>query len=270
MVRTRSKRRQQHLSSPPSPRGGSETEVIDIPPSPEQNDMVTPTLSKLRPLKKPVNGSTTKIQLSENAREKYAAASKLVKEAVVMDLTSGKNQDVESLVNLANKAFTSLDVLQADYQDLYKAVEDFIAGKTRASKIENEIKEKRDLLGILSRNGQIIGNKMEDVKKKQQNMGIALWNSTQQIGDLKRRISETRSLLEELEKELVIKEICIKEQKQDLVHSEASHTCLKAEKDKNAQDAEAASRQLVDVYRHRKEVVAEIEMATAVLFSCLA
>ena len=36
---------------------------------------------------------------------------------------------MDSLLDLVNKAFTSLDGLQADYENLYKVVEDFIVGK---------------------------------------------------------------------------------------------------------------------------------------------
>ena len=129
MVRTRSKRRHVHLSSLASPRadwdwGGwcslftgtgwnDDTAVIKTPPSEETSQLINNQNSTLGECTWQVRGGRAVGEGGTGDRP---------------DLGE-KNRDMDSLLDLVNKAFTSLDGLQADYENLYKVVEDFIVGK---------------------------------------------------------------------------------------------------------------------------------------------
>ncbi|OMO79508.1 hypothetical protein CCACVL1_13618 [Corchorus capsularis] len=295
MVRTRNQRRKQNWPSLPPESAASNAEAIDVPSSPEENDVVTPPrLPKRVPLQKAngstskspllenarkkyvplqkANGSTSKSPLSENARKKYAAAVKLVKEALVNDLTTGNNQDVDSLFEIANKAFTSLDGLQADYGDLLKAVHDFILKKMRASHCESGVVEAKKALGAILPQEDEIDAKVEFLKREQESIDISLSGASKKMNRLRKRISETEKQicsLKKLEQEMAVEDIGINQLKQEWTGVEASRAYLKAVKEKIAKEAETAGITMADAYRRRGEAVAELEMAKTELLNCL-
>ncbi|OMO58639.1 hypothetical protein COLO4_34454 [Corchorus olitorius] len=270
MVRTRNQRRNQTWPSLPPESADSNVEAIDVPSSPEEKNVVTPRKSKLVPLQ--AKGSTSKSPVSENARKKYAAAVKLVKEALVNDLTTGNNQDMDSLFEIANKAFTSLNGLQADYGVLLKAVHDFILKKMRVSHCESGVVEAKKALGELLPQEDEIDAKVEFLKREQESIDISFSGASKKMDRLRKRISETEKQicsLEKLEQEMAVEEIGINQLQQEWTGVEASRAYLTAKKEMIAKEAEAAGITMADAYRRRGEAVAELEMAKTELFNCL-
>lgn len=79
-------------------------------------------------------------ELSPDLSELYASTALSVKKLIVSELSSSREDvNVETMVELSNKAFETLDWLGADYADLYDAVRSLLSHCAQLSSAKSEL-----------------------------------------------------------------------------------------------------------------------------------
>jgi|UniRef100_A0A2N9GZB9 chromosome segregation ATPase len=135
-------------------------------------------------------------QLAPATRELYASTAESVKKLLVSELSYYPS--VETMVELANKAFETLDWLQADYAQLYDAVKAHLTHCAQLSSAESELltHQNEEKNAVLAREAN--RTRAEEAVEAVARSEAEYEKAEVRLGDLENRVSETREVLKKL------------------------------------------------------------------------
>lgn len=207
-----------------------------------------------------------KNQLSAVLLQGYASAAESVKKALISDLTSRDNFDMESMVDIANDAFASLSSLRADFTDLYNAVRDLFLCHWKLSEAKKELEREGSLQNMEAHHGDLC-DWSDGAMKALLSAKVSLAKTEKKVAPLVTQIVETRELLNKLEEELMqgnteigaLQEIC------EIL--EKSYDDALAEEQNVAKQVEEHKKMVQPINNRCDEAMAGIEKTKALLSS---
>lgn len=211
------------------------------------------------------NSSSNLNQLETAAREHYATAAESVKKLLLMELSSAR--DVETMVELSNKAFDSLDWLQPDYSEFYDAVKDVLSRRAQLSSVETELRTHQ------SEESDAVSSRCNvEVRSKESMAALArseaeLGKAKERVSGLKRRVSEIMDLLRKLVIESAKEERVFADVEKEWSQCLESHLAIKKEEKESTEQVEEKHKAVKKIKQLRDEVEAGVQASIKALTS---
>lgn len=199
-----------------------------------------------------------KNQLPEIIQQGYASAAKFVKKALVSELMSRDNFDVESMVDVANDAFASLASLHADFDGLYNSVKDLILYHWQLSETKKELGMKGCLQKIEAHHSDLC-DQSDKAHKALLGAQISLAKTETLVTHLVTQIVEIRERLNSLEEKLKEGNEKIDAWREKCDRLEKSYEDAKAEERNSAKEVEELKKILEPINSRHDEAMANIE-----------
>ncbi|KAK7840270.1 uncharacterized protein LOC112018342 [Quercus suber] len=193
------------LFSPPSVPSPKKLIFKDPPAVQAKDDVVGEDTGPLFLLRKFPNNSPNSSnfnELSPDSSELYASTALSVKKLIVSELSSSReNVNVETMVELANKAFETLDWLGADYADLYDAVRALLSHCAQLSSAKSELQthqnEESNAISYLD----VLQRRCTEAFEAFAGSLAEYLEAEKRLGVLNTSVSEQREVLRKLKKE---------------------------------------------------------------------
>lgn len=211
------------------------------------------------------NSSSNLNQLDTAAREHYATAAESVKKLLLLELSS--DRDVETMVELSNKAFDSLDWLQPDYSEFYDAVKDVLSRRAQLSSVETELRthQNEESDAVSSRCNVEVRSKesMASLARSEAEVGKA----KERVSGLKRRVSEIMDILRKLVIESAKEERVLADVEKEWNQCLESHLAIKKEEKELTEEVEEKQKAVKKIKQLRDEVEAGVQASIKALSS---
>ncbi|XP_024923207.3 uncharacterized protein LOC112489237 isoform X1 [Ziziphus jujuba] len=246
-----------HQTKKPGGRSeGGDAKTVSLQSENEEKVDLPPPLLRLYRIP---NTTLNKNQLPEVIRQAYASAAASVKKALVCELKSRDNFDVESMVDLANDAFVSLGSLHADFGDLYNSVRDFIQYHWQLSEAKKELRMKGCIL------------EMEvhyfDLCDQSDKAHKALLGANISLAETENEIVQIREILNDLEEKLKEGNEKIGAWQEECNRLEKSYEEAKAKEQNSAKQLAEHKRILELINSRHDKAMADIERTMFLLSS---
>ena len=211
------------------------------------------------------NSSSNLNQLDTAAREHYATAAESVKKLLLLELSSAR--DVETMVELSNKAFDSLDWLQPDYSEFYDAVKDVLSLRAQLSSVETELRTHQN-----EESDAVSSRCSVEVRSKESMVALArseaeLGRAKERVSGLKRRVSEVMDVLRKLVIESAKEERVLADIEKEWNQCLESHLAIKKEEKELTEQVEEKQKAVKKIKQHRDEVEAGVQASIKALSS---
>jgi len=224
-------------------------------------------LSRLRKFNNsdPSSSSSNLNQLDTAAREHYATAAESVKKLLLLELSSAR--DVETMVELSNKAFNSLDWLQPDYSEFYDAVKDVLSLRAQLSSVETELRTHQN------EESDAVSSRCDvEVRSKESMAALArseaeLGKAKERVSGLKRRVSEIMDILRKLVIESAKEERVLADIEKEWNQCLESHMAIKKEEKELTEQVEEKQKAVQKIKQLRDEVEAGVQASIKALSS---
>ena len=211
------------------------------------------------------NSSSNLNQLDTAAREHYATAAESVKKLLLLELSSAR--DVETMVELSNKAFDSLDWLQPDYSEFYDAVKDVLSRRAQLSSVETELRTHQN-----EESDAVSSRCSVEVRSKESMLALArseaeLGRAKERVSGLKRRVSEVMDVLRKLVIESAKEERVFADVEKEWNQRLESHLAIKKEEKELTEQVEEKQKAVKKIKQLRDEVEAGVQGSIKALSS---
>ena len=207
-------------------------------------------------------------ELSPDLSELYASTALSVKKLIVSELSSSREDvNVETMVELSNKAFETLDWLGADYADLYDAVRSLLSHCAQLSTAKSELQSHQNDESNAISYRDVLQHRCTEAFEALAGSLAEYREAEKQLGVLNTSVSKHREVLRKLEKELAQKrkEVAVLEGKWK--HCLESHLAIKNEKKEFAEQV-TEKRKIVQMTERRcDEVRADVKRCKETLSS---
>nr|XP_023906642.1 DNA ligase 1-like isoform X2 [Quercus suber]POF18354.1 hypothetical protein CFP56_69209 [Quercus suber] len=211
------------------------------------------------------NSSSNLNQLDTAAREHYATAAESVKKLLLLELSSAR--DVETMVELSNKAFDSLDWLQPDYSEFYDAVKDVLSRRAQLSSVETELRthqnEESDAVSSCCNVEVRSKESMAALARSESELGKA----KERVSGLRRRVSEIMDILRKLVIESAKEERVLADVEKEWNQCLESHLAIKKEEKELTEQVEEKQKAVKKIKQLRDEVEAGVQASIKALSS---
>ncbi|XP_030932485.1 uncharacterized protein LOC115958227 [Quercus lobata] len=204
-------------------------------------------------------------QLDSAAREHYATAAESVKKLLLLELSSAR--DVETMVELSNKAFNSLDWLQPDYSEFYDAVKDVLSLRAQLSSVETKLRTHQN------EESDAVSSRCDvEVRSKESMAALArseaeLGKAKERVSGLKRRVSEIMDILRKLVIESAKEERVLADIEKEWNQCLESHMAIKKEEKELTEQVEEKQKAVQKIKQLRDEVEAGVQASIKALSS---
>ena len=211
------------------------------------------------------NSSSNLNQLDTAAREHYATAAESVKKLLLLELSSAR--DVETMVELSNKAFDSLDWLQPDYSEFYDAVKDVLSRRAQLSSVETELRTHQN-----EESDAVSSHCSVEVRSKESMVALArseaeLGKAKERVSGLKRRVSEVMDVLRKLVIESAKEERVFADVEKEWNQRLESHLAIKKEEKELTEQVEEKQKAVKKIKQLRDEVETGVQASIKALSS---
>ncbi|KAM7531269.1 hypothetical protein LguiB_034679 [Lonicera macranthoides] len=191
----------------PQSLGSSEEVPHEISSSTVETKPIVDQFSRLQPLREQSPSDLLPPGLLEQSMDLVGRVQSFLAE----QLTSTTTSDLNKMIDLANKAFATLDWCRADYRSFHCDVGDFIRCRSDRLSAEEE-RNGHAYSQIVSWHKDLL-NQSNDAEEALSNAKLELRSAIEKLEPLKNEIVMARDLLRQLEKEMADKELKIEDLK---------------------------------------------------------
>ncbi|KAK9984764.1 hypothetical protein SO802_034289 [Lithocarpus litseifolius] len=206
------------------------------------------------------NSSSNLNQLDAAVREHYVTTAESVKKLLLLELSSAR--DVETMVELSNKAFDSLD-----YSEFYDAVKDVLSRRAQLFSVETELRTHQN-----EESDAVSSRCNVEVRSKESMAALArseaeLGKAKERVSGLKRLVSEIMDLLRKLVIESAKEGRVLADVEKEWIQCLESHLAIEKEKKELTEQVEEKQKAVKKIKELRDEVEAGVQASIKALSS---